>query len=103
MEEAGEWAAEWVMSKERFHLFGGGVRAFELPPVGQGEPSRVGGWLPLRLAGGLTSRSRLPCAFLPAFSGALVRKGCGFTSWPLWMLLGEWERVGGPEPAGQWP
>ena len=47
------------MSKERFHLLGGGVRAeLEEPEVGQGEFSRVGGRLPGRLCagGGLTCR-----------------------------------------------
>ena len=45
------------MSKERFHLLGGGVRAeLEEPLVGHGELSRVGGRLPGRLwaGGGLT-------------------------------------------------
>ena len=45
------------MSKERFHLLGGGVRAeLEEPEVGHGEFSRVGGRLPGRLwaGGGLT-------------------------------------------------
>ena len=45
------------MSKERFHLLGGGVRAeLDEPDVGHGEFSRVGGRLPGRLwaGGGLT-------------------------------------------------
>ncbi len=53
-----------VMSNDRFHLFGGGVRAAAAAaaaPWGQGEDSLVGGRLPDRLervGGGLSSRSR---------------------------------------------
>ena len=44
-----------VMSKDRFQRLGGGVRALNPPAenIGQGEASRVCGWLPGRLGGGL--------------------------------------------------
>ena len=65
------------MSKERFHLLGGGVRALaaaaaaataaEEAPGGHGDVSRVGGRLLGRLAAGdISLRSRLPLALRSA-------------------------------------
>jgi len=64
-----------MLSKERFHLLGGGVRA--LPALasergGQGEASLVGGWLPFKLGEGevISALPRLVGGKTPATAAA---------------------------------
>jgi hypothetical protein len=53
------------MSKERFQRFGGGVRALKAEAkLGQGDASRVCGWLPGRLGGGLRQEQPRQLLFL---------------------------------------
>ena len=57
----------WVMSKDRFHLFGGGVLALgpKATPGGAGDASRVGGWLLGKLGGEL--RKNMFCSWVIHF------------------------------------
>ena len=57
------------MSKDRFHLFGGGVLALgpKVNPGGAGDASRVGGWLLGKLGGELKKNMFVPVSFIYLF------------------------------------